>query len=207
VRIPDVETPRLTDGVAKEKTGKTLKEWFAALDAQGGLDAGRRALVDWAYAETGKDEWWATTLVVEYEKARGQEEKDGAPRGYSICATKTIAAPLSSVFAAFGDARALSAWLGPKAKVALEEGGALETADGDRATFGRVRADKDLRMTWEREDLAPGTAVEVVFADKGKGKTGITLNHTRIRERADADRVRAAWREAFERLQALLEKR
>jgi hypothetical protein len=45
----------------------------------------------------------------------------------------------------------------------------------------------------------------VLFADKGKGKTGITLNHTRIQARRDADELRAGWSAALEQLKRHLE--
>ncbi|MBI5853208.1 MAG: SRPBCC domain-containing protein [Planctomycetes bacterium] len=200
-----VDTPEVTEAAAKAATQKTLKAWFAELDGLGGLAKGRKELVNHVYAATDKNEWWATTIVVEYEKARNAQEKDGKPKGYSICSTKTITAPLAEVFAAFGDAMALDAWLGPKTKVAFEDGGSLTNGDGNRATFTRIRTDKDLRIDWQSVGLAPGTPVEVLFADKGKGKTGITLNHTRIQERRDADVLRAAWAGALEALKAHLE--
>ena len=200
-----VDTPEPTDAAASEATGKTLKKWFAELDALGGIEKGRRDLTSHLLAAK-LDEWWAVTVAVEYEKARGQAEKDGLPKGYSICSTKTIAAPLPDVFAAFGDARTLDRWLGAKTKVSFEDGGKLENADGDAMAFTRIRPNKDLRMTWKRPGLAAGSAVEVLFADKGKGKTGITLNHTRIQSRADADKLRAGWGSAFDSLKSLLEK-
>jgi uncharacterized protein YndB with AHSA1/START domain len=204
---PDkLDLPDVTDASAKEKTGKTLKQWFEYLDARGGLEKGRRDLVNHLYAELKVDEWWATTIVVEYERARGQMEKDGKPTGYSICATKTLAAPLADVYAAWTSAKALDAWMGPKTKIAFEDGGKFENADGDRGTFQRIREDKDLRFAWEHEKRAPQSQVEVMFADKGKGKTGITLNHTRIQTRREADEIRSAWGRAFEALKARLEK-
>lgn len=202
-----VATPDPTDAAAKSATGKPLSAWYAELDALGGVSAGRRELVNHVYAATDKDEWWATTIVVEYEKARGAAEKDGRPKGYSICSTKTITAPLATVFAAFGDAKSLDAWLGPDSKVAFTDGGALSNGDGNRATFTRIRTDKDLRLDWQAEGLAPGTQVEVLFADKGKGKTGITLNHTRIQSRRDADALRAGWASALDALKTHLESR
>lgn len=206
MRPSKVDTPTPTDAAAKEATGKTLKAWFTELDALGGAATGRRELVQHVYGATDKDEWWATTIVVEYEKARGVCEKDGRPKGYSICATKTIDAPLADVFAAFGDARTLDQWLGPKTKVRFADGGELTNGDGNRATIARIRAGKDLRLDWESAGLAPGTKVEVLFADKGKGKTGITLNHTRIQDRHDADVLRAGWGAAFDALKTHLEK-
>ncbi len=200
-----VDSPALTDATTEAATGKSLAAWFAELDALGGPSKGRRELVNHIYSPAAKNEWWATTIVVEYEKARGAHEKDGKPKGYSICSTKTISAPLADVFAAFGDAAALDAWLGPKTKLAFEDGGALTNGDGNHAKFTRIRANKDLRIEWNSEGLAPGTQVEVLFADKGKGKTGITLNHGRILDRRDADVLRACWAAALDALKARLE--
>jgi uncharacterized protein YndB with AHSA1/START domain len=205
VKIPAIDVRQPTDAAAQAATGKTMKAWFAELDGLGGTARGRRELVQHLYGVLDKDEWWATTIAVEYERVRGAVEKDGAPKGYSICSTKTIAAPVADVFAAFGDARRLDAWLGPETSVEFAEGGELRNADGDRASFSRIRAGKDLRLDWNRAGLAPGTKVEVLFADKGKGKTGVTLNHTRIQDRCDADRLRAAWAHALDALKAHLE--
>jgi uncharacterized protein YndB with AHSA1/START domain len=199
------DTPEFTDANAREKTGKTSKQWFALLEDFGGIDKGRRELVNHMHSSHKLDEWWATTLVVEYERAKGALEKDGKPKGYSICSTKTVAAPLERVFAAFGDAKDLDLWLGARTKVDFKDGGALSNADGDRATFTRIRANKDLRLSWDHAQRAPGSQVEVLFAERGNGKTGITLNHTRIQARRDADELRAGWSEAFERLKSALE--
>ncbi|MCB9868452.1 MAG: hypothetical protein H6837_01265 [Planctomycetes bacterium] len=162
--------PDLDDTACRDATGKSLTQWFAALDETPGLAAGRRALVQHVYDAVGKDEWWATTIAVEYEKARGQREKDGLPKGYSICSTKTITAPLGTVFAAFGDAVALDAWLGGGTEVEFTDGGALRDVDGDYLTFTRIRKDKDLRARWDAEDLAHGSQLEVLFADKGRAR-------------------------------------
>lgn len=206
MKTPSLDTPDLTDSVAKERSGKTLKQWFTMLDAFGGIEKGRREMINHLYSEEKVDEWWATTIVVEYERARGVLEKDEQPKGYSICVTKTIAAPLDTVFAAWGDNRILDRWLGPKTRVAFQEKGKLENTDGDRLTFQRIRSNKDIRFSWEHATRAPASQVEVLFADKGSGKTGITLNHTRIQSRRDADELRAGWGGAFDSLKSLLEK-
>ncbi|HEX6883839.1 MAG TPA: SRPBCC domain-containing protein [Planctomycetota bacterium] len=205
MKPPATDTPALTDATVREKTGKTLSQWFEHLDGLGGLAKGRRELVNAIYGADKLDEWWATTVVVEYERARGAKEKDGQPKGYSICSTKTIAVPLERVFQAFGKAEDLDRWLGPKTKIEFGDGGTLANADGDRASFTRIRPGKDLRLAWQHATRAPGSQVEVLFAAKGAGKTGLTLNHTRIQARRDADELRAGWSAAFERLKAHLE--
>jgi uncharacterized protein YndB with AHSA1/START domain len=205
MKTVEPETPEPSEASIKQHTGQPRSHWFAQLDAAGGTAAGRRALVNHLYGEAKLDEWWSTTLVVEYERERGQKEKDGKPKGYSICATKTIAAPLDVVFGAFGDAKLLDRWLGSGTSVEFRDGGRMKNGDGDAATIARIRPNKDLRMDWQGK-LASGTAVEVLFADKGKGKTGITLNHTRIQSRREADQIRAGWGAAFDALKGLLEK-
>lgn len=199
------DRPTIQDASAREATGRSLGEWYTELDGLGGPARGRRELVQHLLTVARLEEWWATTLVVEYERARGQREKDGQPKGYSICSTKTVAAPLERVYAAFGTAGDLDRWLGAGSQVTFAAGGTLTNADGDRWTFTRLRPGKDLRFTWQHGERAPESQVEVLLADKGKGKTGITLNHTRIQQRSHADELRSGWSVALEALKRHLE--
>ena len=83
----------MADADVKAATGKKWEEWYRLLDASGGPSAGRRALTDRLMKEHKLVAWWAQTIVVEYERARAVHEKDGRPKGYAICVTKSIAAP------------------------------------------------------------------------------------------------------------------
>ena len=80
----------VSDTTCKAATGRTLTEWHSAIDARGGLSLGRRELGNWLVGELGVDPWWSSTIAHEYELARGAVEKDGKPKGYTICATRTI---------------------------------------------------------------------------------------------------------------------
>jgi uncharacterized protein YndB with AHSA1/START domain len=198
------KSPTLAD--AKSATGKAAADWFAVLDAAGGVAKGRKALSDHLFKELKVDAWWATTLVAEYEKARGAKEKDGKAPGYAICVTKSIAAPAKAVYSAFTDSATLTKWFGAKATCDAKDGGSFETADGERGEFLRVRENKDLRFRWDDANRGAGSQVDVAFKEAA-GKTGITLNHARIQERQHADELRAAWGAAFDALKALLEKK
>jgi len=147
------DTPDLSDAGAKALTSRSLPEWFAHLDAEGGIERGRWDLVTHLYS-----------------------------------------------------AQKLDAWLGPKSKVDFRDGGGFTNADGDRGTFLREREGKDLRFSWDHATRATGSLVDVLFADKGKGKTGVTLNHTRIQSRGDADELRAGWAAAFDALKLVVER-
>jgi uncharacterized protein YndB with AHSA1/START domain len=193
-----------TDEAVRAATGKSFDEWFAVLDARGGPGVGRRAINVYLYEECKVDPWWCATLNIRYEAARGVVEKDGRPKGYTICATKTVAAPLETVWELWASGPALSRWFGADTEADVTDGGSYRNADGDAGVFKRVRPNKDLRFTWENPAHAP-SLVDVVFQDKGKGKTGVLVTHDRLQGRAEADGIRAAWGEALDRLKALAE--
>ena len=189
----------------KSATGKTWDEWFSILDKRGGIAKGRRDINNYLYAECKLDLWWCATINVEYEAARGAVEKDGRAKGYMICVTKTIAAPVDKAYEAWATAEGLNRWFSKKNKAAVADGGSYSNADGDTGVFKRVRKNKDLRFTWENPAHTSPTLVDVVFQDKGKGKTGVMIAHDRIQNREEADGLREGWGQALDRLKALLE--
>jgi uncharacterized protein YndB with AHSA1/START domain len=179
----------LTAEAAQSATGRPLESWFQDLDARGGPGEGRKALGDYLMKEKKLDAWWTTTILAEYEKSRGITEKDGRPRGYNICVTKTIAAPPDRVYAALSDT---GAWLGAASSAEFQEGGAFQDGDGHSGVFRRLTPGKLLRFTWEGVGHQPGESVEIKLAASG-AKTSIVLNHERLPDRAAADGMRAAW--------------
>jgi len=194
----------VTNEAAKAATGKTLDQWFKELDKADGLNLGRREINSRLY-EQKIDLWWCTTIAVEYEKHHDVRKKDGLFEGYFVCSTKTIAASPADVYKAWSTGAELSKWFGSGTKADVKDGGSFQNKDGDKGTFLRVRQNKDLRMTFENAGLSGPTQVDVQFQDKGKGKTGLLVNHTRIQSRADADGLRAAWAHALEQLKATCE--
>ncbi len=195
----------ITDAEAQAATGNTLAQWFAELDKLDGLKQGRSAVNKHLVARK-VEPWWCTTIAVEYEKHHGARRKDGLYEGYFVCSTKTIAAPLATVFAAWSDNESLRQWFGDATTAEVKDGGKYENKDSDQGTFLRVRKDKDLRLTFENPAFSAPTQVDVQFQDKGKEKTGVTLSHTRIQTRAEADGLRAAWAETLDRLKTICEK-
>lgn len=183
---PDHE---VTSSGAMKATGSTLEEWFAALDAQGGPTLGRKTLADYLLKERKVDSWWAVTLAVEYEKARGALEKDARIRGYGICATKSVTATPGAVYDALLDVRS---WMGAGAKADPKEGGAFEDGDGHRGVFKRLAPGKTIKFTWTGPGHQDVEEVEIKLSAAGP-KTSVVLNHSRLPDRAAADGMRAAW--------------
>jgi len=123
------------------------------------------------------------------------------PEGYSICVTKSIAAPVEEVFSTFRGSDL--SWLG-KGTVPVEADG-FKDAAGNSAVAIRVRPGKDLRYKWQTAGVPDTTDVDIAFVEKA-GKTGITLTHNRIQTREESDGLRKAWSEAFTALKTRLER-
>jgi uncharacterized protein YndB with AHSA1/START domain len=188
----------------KSATGKTLAEWFKALDRHGGVALGRRHLSQWMEREHQVETWWAATITNEYEIARGDLAKDGRPKGYSICPTRSIKASPQVCYAAFASAGALDTWYGPRNELELRDGGHWRNADGNRATFKKVNAGKNVRMIAEDPGLTLPTPVEIRFTPSGAHCT-VMIRIERLQTRAEADGYRRAWGEALDRLKKHVE--
>lgn len=186
VNQPDFE---INDASCKAATGKTLSEWFAELDSFDGIAKGRRESVNHMFAQT-KDAWWPTTIYVEYEAKNGIKKKDGLAEGYTICVTKTISAPVDKVYGTW--AGNFGEMFGDGGSQELSEGGSIQCGAGCKGTFTRIRANKDLRFTWEHSGCSAPMTVDVMFQDN-KGKTLMNVMTSRIQTRGEADGLRNAW--------------
>ncbi len=201
MKRPATEERTSDDKACKAETGKTRAEWFAAIDKSG--STGRAAVGKFLQAAK-VDAWWIITLTVDHEAANGIVEKDGRPKGYSVCSTKSVAASASRTYQALTTAKDLSVWFGPGATIDATEGGALGDKDGAKGRITKLRPDKALVFTWETPKFAAGSVVEILVQPKGD-KTGLVVNHTRVEGRHEADHVREMWSEALNRLKAHLE--
>jgi uncharacterized protein YndB with AHSA1/START domain len=197
----------VSDASCKAATGKSLAEWFKALDAHGGVALGRRALGNWIQ-EQKAEPWWSATICNEYEIARGDLAKDGKPKGYSICPTKSIKASATRCFAAFADAKSLNAWFGPEHDIDLREGGHWRNADGNRASIRKVNDGRNIRLLAEDEGLTLPTPVEIKFESRRTSKGDhctVMVSIDRLQTRAEADGYRRAWSEALDKLKEFVE--
>lgn len=196
----------LTDAELRERTGKSWDEWFAILDELGGPPKGRRELTMHLYDTHGiKDTWLTSTLLVEYEAARGVVERDGRPKGYMICATKTVAVPPAAAYEAWTTADAWNEWFSNGTELEFVEGGRYAAEDGSRGEVKKIRPAKAIKLTWDHPDRAPGTSVEVTFQPKGADKCIVMVGHDRIQTRGDADDLRDTWGKRLDTLKAMLE--
>ncbi|HEY3242213.1 MAG TPA: MmcQ/YjbR family DNA-binding protein [Phycisphaerae bacterium] len=187
---PDVATKSkrklMRDAAVQAKTGKNWSEWFSILDRAGAKKKTHKEIVACLAREHGVGPWWQQMITVGYEQQRGLRKPHQRPDGYSISRSKTIAAPVARLFAAWQQPRTRSRWLGESS-----------------LTIRTATRDKSLRITWPNPPQ-PDTTIEVMFYPKGEAKAQVVVQHNKLPDAKSAERMKKFWAEKFERLTALV---
>ena len=175
----------MSDDAVKAKTGKTWKQWFAILDKAGGKKMTHQEIVKYLNSEHGVGPWWQQMVTVTYEQQSGRRAQHQKPDGFQISVSRTVAAPLTAVYEAFGNSKKRALWL-------QEEGLVERTAT----------ANKSMRVTWNDRK----TSLEISFLQKGENKSQVVVQHSKLPNASAAAKMKKYWGEALDRLRALLEK-
>jgi uncharacterized protein YndB with AHSA1/START domain len=178
----NVIEPSMSDEAVKAKTGRVWSEWFAILDAAGAQQMSHKEIVALLSEQYEVGAWWQQMVTVSYERAR-LREKHEMPSGYRISRSKTLDAPLEKVFAAWTEESQRLRWL-------AEPGLTLR-----KATPG-----KNARFTWEDDQ----SAVEARFTAKGADRTQVSVQHDKLADTAQAEKMKVYWSEALEKLERWL---
>jgi uncharacterized protein YndB with AHSA1/START domain len=111
-------------------------------------------------------------------------EKHQRPNGYSVGRSKTIAAGVGRVFAAWQDERMRRRWL-----------------KDSNIHIHKATPNRSMRVTW-----IDGTkSVDVAFYPKGADKCQVTVQHAKLADAKAAERMKAYWEECLVKLKELLE--
>lgn len=175
----------MSDEAVKSKTGRDWRSWFVTLDKAGAAKLKHRDIAELLASKYELSGWWSQCVTVEYELARGLRERHAKADGFSVSATKTIAASVADVYAACADAAKRKAWF-PR--------GAFKASSQTE--------NKYLNGAWKK-----GARLNIGLYPKGAGKAQIAVQVNRLADRQDVERERTAWRAALTKLQAQLEAR
>jgi uncharacterized protein YndB with AHSA1/START domain len=175
-----------SDAAIRRRTGRGWEEWFDLLDDWGAAERPHREIARWVAEQQGVEPlaWGAQAVTHSYELARGLREVGEHADGFRITATKTIAVPVERLYEAFVDASLRERWL---------PGGELRERTATKP--------KSARFDWGDD----GTRVHVTFVAKGADKSTAALQHARLANAEEADRMKAFWRERIAALKALVE--
>lgn len=146
VRTTPVAEPVTDDlGVSDEAvlrgSGKSWKQWLRLLDEWAAASRMHREIARHVHDEHGVDGWWAQTVTVGYERARGLRRVNQRPEG-SYCAyvSKTFPVDATTLSRAFTEARRRNRWLEPGVlRVRTSQPGRSARFD-DTDGWGRVSA-------------------------------------------------------------------
>jgi hypothetical protein len=175
----------VSDGVIRERTGRGWEDWFDLLDNWGAVDRPAKEIRRWLREQHGVESWGSQAVAIGFERARGLRAVGEHADGFAITATKTVAVPVERLYAAFVDPSLRRRWL-PDAEL-------------------RQRTVIEPRSA--RFDWGDGTTrVHVTFAAKGEEKSTASLQHERLADAAEADRMKAFWRERVSAMKQELER-
>jgi hypothetical protein len=181
------EGPALTmsDEAIRRRTGRGWEEWFDVLDESGATERPHREIARWVAEEHGLDGWGAQAVTVTYERARGLRAVGERPDGFTVTASKTVAVPVDRLYDAVVDESLRKRWL---PDVELRE--------------RTVSKPKSARFDWGDGK----TRVVFWFTAKGEAKSAVALQHERLADAPEADRMKAFWRGQVATLKEVLER-
>ena len=167
----------------KAKTGCTWDRWVPALDHHGADKMSHRDIAALVSKKYKIDGWWSQTVTVGYERikglrARGQR-RDGT---YEASKSRTFDVPAGTLFEAWADPSVRRRWLN-------DESVRVRTAT----------APKSMRLDWSE-----GGIIAVGFLTKGKSKSAVAVQHTKLPDRETADRLKKYWADRLDALGQVL---
>ncbi|HST08008.1 MAG TPA: hypothetical protein VLJ83_07535 [Gemmatimonadaceae bacterium] len=174
----------LNDAKLKEQTGCTWERWVRALDQLGAEKMSHREIAELVKRKYKVADWWTQTVTVGYERikglrARGQQ-RDGS---YETSKSRTFGVPVKTLFDAWSDADTRKRWL-----------------SGEKVRIRTATAPRSMRLDW-----TDGSIIAIGFAAKGRDKSSVAVQHTGLRDRESADRIRKYWSERLDMLKDVLE--
>lgn len=172
------------DATVKARTGKHWSEWFAILDEAHAEKLGHKGFVALLSENRRVGPWWRQMIAVAYEQERGLRERHQTPEGFRVSVSRTIAAPVKSVFGAWADDQARARWV-----------------KGADLTIRRSTPHRSIRLTW-----GDGTSsVDVHIYARGSERSQVVVDHTKLGGADDVARMKAFWSKALDALKRIVE--
>lgn len=176
----------MSNAVIRTKTGRSWAEWVEALDWHDAQTMAHRDIAALVSREYGIGDWWCQTVTVGYERLKGLraigQRRDGS---YEASKSKTYGVPVTTLFNAWKRPATRRRWL-----------------DDVKLTLRTATAPKTMRF-----DFEDGSIVVIGFMPKGRSKSAVAVQHTKLPDAATGTRLKQFWTEKLEALGRLLESR
>ncbi len=172
-----------SDAAVSRGSGKTWAEWVRVLDRAGAAKQSHPEIAKYV-ASLGTSGWWSQMVTVGYERIRGLRDKGQQRRDstYELSKSRTFKVPVATLYGKVTNARSRVRWLPAKITV--------------RTSI----PNKSMRVTWSDK-----TDVLFAFTPKGAGKSTVTIQHSKLADKAAADKLKLWWNERLDALAELLD--
>jgi hypothetical protein len=174
-----------SDRAIKDKTGCTWERWVPMLDHLGAAEMTHGEIAALVTRRFKIDGWWSQAVAVGYERIRGRraigQRIDGS---FEASKSRTFDVPVAALFEAWANARRRKRWL------------------TDAVTVRTSIAPKSIRLGWD-----DGTIVAAWFTTKGADRSSVALAHTKLHDKAAAERLKHYWSERLDVLGEVLSAR
>lgn len=175
-----------SDEIIKEKTGCTWERWVYALDRRKADTMKHGEVARIIHEKYDVDGWWAQAVTVGYERIKGKrvigQRLDGS---YEASKSRTYNVPIDVLFDAWADAKTRRKWL-----------------DADGVRLRTATPHKSMRL-----GFSDGSIVAIGFMDKGKAKSAVALQHTKLPDRDTSEKLKKFWSDQMDALGELLAER
>ena len=197
---------RVSDDAVREATGKGWNEWFALLDESGADSMSHKAIAAMLATpdHLGPDgRWWAQTITVAYEHARGRREVgQTAGAGYEIGVQKTLPITAARLWQLLVSAEGMRIWLGDVEEAfPLQPGLTYETRDGVSGEVRTVSPGEKLRLTWKPVYLKSPSTLQIYLEAKGD-RTALRFHQEKLVDSEERALMKNHWRNVLKALSA-----
>lgn len=179
----------MSDDAVKAKTGCTWERWVRSLDHDGAAELPHREIAKLIHEKYKIGAWWTQMVAVGYERIKGLrgqgQQRDGS---FGASKSRTFNVPIDVLFDAWADANTRKRWL-----------------DGAAVKVRTATAPRSMRLDWREPGGTLDGIVAVGFFAKGKGKSSVALEHTKLPDRDAVNRLKTYWSARLDALQKVLE--
>ena len=175
-----------SDESIRRRTGRGWEEWFEMLDDWGRRTARTARPPAGSPSNKTSTRWLGTSRRSRPATSAPADVVGEKDDGFVITASRTVAAPVEALFDAFVDERLRERWL----------------PDGDLRERTATKP-RSARFDWGDR----GTRVNVTFLAKGEARSTAALEHRRLADASEAQRMKTYWRERLAALKDALDER
>ena len=197
-KVPPDRRPPVSDAKIAAKTGHGYDYWFDVLDRFDALKKGHGAAARHLYDTLGVEGWFAQSITVAYERARGVRAVNQRCDGnFEVSVSKVVTGDAAAVVKALSSAR-------QRGRLKVSDEGlvrALGAALSAKTSKGFViRPDGLGRFRYNWGD----SAVQFYLVPKDGNKLSVVVTNMRLASAGMVEQRRAVWREMLNSLAEML---